>query len=65
MIGFPLQLPLDTTAPRAMELTAWSGPIAGRECPIALVIEITSDAEARAIAAWLANTPVAVPIAAA
>ena len=64
MMGFPLQLPIEATKPRAMELTDWLGDLGTAKSyrGTALVIEVTSEAEARALTAWLANHPVAVPM---
>ena len=64
MIGFPLQLPLLSTKPRAMELCDWFGDLGTAKSyrGKALVIEVTTEAEARALTAWLADCPVAVPM---
>lgn len=64
MMGFPLQLPVEATKPRAMELTDWIGDLGTAKSyrGTALVIEVTCEAEARALTAWLANCPVAVPM---
>ena len=62
MIGFPMQLPISGTADRAIELTPWTGEVAGSETDLALVIEVKSAAEAKALAAWNAAIPVAVPM---
>jgi hypothetical protein len=61
MMGFPLQLPIAGTVDRAMELTPWTGRIADTESALALVIEVKSAAEAKALSAWIAKIPVAVP----
>ena len=65
MIGFPLQLPLPATKPRAMELCDWFGDLGTAKSygGKALVIEVTTEAEAHALTAWLQNCPVAVPMA--
>lgn len=64
MMGFPLQLPVEATKPRAMELTDWIGDLGTAKSyrGTALVIEVTSAAEAHALTAWLATCPVAVPM---
>lgn len=64
MIGFPLQLPIEATKPRAIEITDWFGDLGHAKSyrGVALVIEVTSQAEATALTAWLASIPVAVPM---
>jgi predicted DNA-binding transcriptional regulator YafY len=64
MMGFPLQLPIDAMAARAVELTDWQGDIAGAgdHRGKALVIAVKSEAEAKALAAWISGIPVAVTV---
>lgn len=64
MMGFPLQLPIDAMAARAVELTDRQGDIAGAgdHRGKALVIAVKSEAEAKALAAWISGIPVAVTV---
>lgn len=65
-MGFPLQLPIEATKPRAIEVTDWFGDLGHTKSyrGTALVIEVTSEAEARALTAWIVGIPVAVPMSA-
>jgi len=62
-MGFPLQLPIEATKPRAIEVTDWFGDLGHAKSyrGTALVIEVISEAEASALTAWIAGIPVAVP----
>lgn len=66
MIGFPLRLPIDATAPRKWSIAEHCGETFAVDeyyDGIALTLELRSPAEARAVAAALFGLPVAVPVA--